>query len=822
MTVRSVVPDTWSDIVVVQGTNGQVVEPVVEGSEAVIYYEALADGTLITLTPSTIGVDPHTPVTLEYRVTFAADDAEEAAAGTVWIDSSDLELVNDTWNSAGNQTVGLRFRGVGVPPGATILAAWLQFKVDETGSGTIALNIKGQAADNPATFAATSKNLSNRAKTSAGVTWAPGAWPTVGEAAAAQRSPDLAPVIQEIVNRPGWTSGNALALLLTGTGRRTAEAFEGDAPGAPLLHLEYRTGAPVNRAPGVDAGADLSQPLLPEGVFLDGLVNDDGLPADGTLDIQWTAQSGPGSVFFDDETDPATRAVFTKAGTFVLRLTASDGELVTYDEVTIVLEKPGTAVQVAQSRVAAVADDAEEGTVGTVWLDSSDLELVNDTYLSAGNQTVGLRFPNLTIPPGANIRGAWLQFKVDETNAAAAALTIKGQAVDSAPAFTTVAKNVSSRAVTTASVAWAPAAWNIIGDAGAAQLSPDLSLVIQEITSRPGWNSGNALALILTGTGRRTAESFEGEPLGAPQLRVEYDLGAPVNRAPVVNAGLDLSLRLPATSLAIDATVTDDGLPAGFGLAYTWIQVSGPSATIASPAAVDTQVTLPMVGTYVFRLSAYDGEYIGGDDVTVTLLEAAPATTTLEIRVTATPDDAEEAVSGAVDLYSSDLELVYDGYNSAGNQTVGLRFNGLAIPQGAQVVSAWVQFKADETVNTAGTLTLRAQAVDSAPVFTAVAANVSSRALTTASTSWTPASWSVVGEAAAAQRSPELAGVIQEVVSRGGWASGNSLAVIIKGTGARIAESFDGEPLAAPLLHVEYKTPSAPKMLLYRKTPTSR
>jgi hypothetical protein len=103
-----------------------------------------------------------------------------------------------------------------------------------------------------------------------------------------------------------------------------------------------------------------------------------------------------------------------------------------------------------------------------------------------------------------------------------------------------------------------------------------------------------------------------------------------------------------------------------------------------------------------------------------------------------------------------------------------------------------------------------------------VAANVSSRALTTASTSWTPASWSVVGEAAAAQRSPDLAGVIQEVVSRGGWASGNSLAVIIKGTGARIAESFDGEPLAAPLLHVEYKTPSAPKMLLYRKTPTSR
>jgi len=42
-----------------------------------------------------------------------------------------------------------------------------------------------------------------------------------------QRTPDLGSIVQEIVARPGWVRGNALAILITGTGRRTAEAYEG-------------------------------------------------------------------------------------------------------------------------------------------------------------------------------------------------------------------------------------------------------------------------------------------------------------------------------------------------------------------------------------------------------------------------------------------------------------------------------------------------------------------------------------------------------------------------------------------------------------------
>jgi hypothetical protein len=66
-----------------------------------------------------------------------------------------------------------------------------------------------------------------------------GPWPTVNAAHPAQRTPNLAAVIQQIVNRPGWASGNALALIVTGSGHRVADSFNGSSTGAPLLHVEY-------------------------------------------------------------------------------------------------------------------------------------------------------------------------------------------------------------------------------------------------------------------------------------------------------------------------------------------------------------------------------------------------------------------------------------------------------------------------------------------------------------------------------------------------------------------------------------------------------
>ena len=61
----------------------------------------------------------------------------------------------------------------------------------------------------------------------------------VTAAGADQRTPDLSAIVQEIIDRTDWSPGNALAIIITGTGERTAESYNGSSSGAPLLHVEY-------------------------------------------------------------------------------------------------------------------------------------------------------------------------------------------------------------------------------------------------------------------------------------------------------------------------------------------------------------------------------------------------------------------------------------------------------------------------------------------------------------------------------------------------------------------------------------------------------
>jgi hypothetical protein len=83
-------------------------------------------------------------------------------------------------------------------------------------------------------------NISSRPRTTATVAWAPAPWTTVNEAGANQRTPTLATIVQEIVSRPGWASGNAMAFVITGTGTRTASAFDDGAALAAKLIVNYQ------------------------------------------------------------------------------------------------------------------------------------------------------------------------------------------------------------------------------------------------------------------------------------------------------------------------------------------------------------------------------------------------------------------------------------------------------------------------------------------------------------------------------------------------------------------------------------------------------
>ncbi len=197
------------------------------------------------------GPDVEAPVALqgyEYRVSASSDDAEETASGRIRLKSSDLEL---TFDGSSDQTVGIRFTDVAIPAGATITGARIQFTVDETSSEATTLAIYGEASDNASTFRDRDFNISSRPKTARRVAWSPAPWSQVARAGAEQSTPNLAAVVQEIVNRPGWEKGNAIAFIITGQGERIAEAYDGQRASAPRFIVEYKysSQAPSEPAP---------------------------------------------------------------------------------------------------------------------------------------------------------------------------------------------------------------------------------------------------------------------------------------------------------------------------------------------------------------------------------------------------------------------------------------------------------------------------------------------------------------------------------------------------------------------------------------------
>ncbi|HKQ58010.1 MAG TPA: Ig-like domain-containing protein [Candidatus Eisenbacteria bacterium] len=199
---------------------------------------------------------------------------------------------------------------------------------------------------------------------------------------------------------------------------------------------------------------------------------------------------------------------------------------------------------------------------------------------------------------------------------------------------------------------------------------------------------------------------------------------------------------------------------------------------------------------------------------------------TANLPVAANADDAEESAAGVMNLTSTDLDMTFENTY----QTVGMRFSPVAIPHGAQILSAYVQFKVDETSTDPTVLTIHAQASDDAPAFTSGNANLSSRPVSTRSVTWAPASWTTVGAQGPEQRTSDFSKVISEIVHRPGWSAGHAIAVVLTGPGRRVALSRDGDPAGAPILHIEYlgggtvavESPPAPRFTLHgvRPTPT--
>jgi PKD repeat protein len=242
--------------------------------------------------------------------------------------------------------------------------------------------------------------------------------------------------------------------------------------GQAILFVPPHFTPPVNTAPVVNAGADQTI-TLPATASLSGIATDDGLPyPPGALTTTWTVVSGTGTVTFANPAALATTATFSVAGTYTLRLTASDSALSTSDDVVITVNP---APPVNQAPVVNAGPD-------------QTITLPATASLSGTATDDGL--PN----PPATVTTTWSKV--------------------SGPGTVTFG-NVSLRATT--------ATFSVAG-----------SYTLRLTASDSALSASDDVVVTVN--------------------------AAPVNHAPVPNAGPDQTITLPATA-SLSGTVSDDGLP---------------------------------------------------------------------------------------------------------------------------------------------------------------------------------------------------------------------------------------------------------------------
>jgi len=195
-----------------------------------------------------------------------------------------------------------------------------------------------------------------------------------------------------------------------------------------------------------------------------------------------------------------------------------------------------TLIKTAKFQIKQVSDDLEEAiapesgftqtlTVGQIDWSSSDLEFGCEGSANSIPQMIGFRFPGISLPKNKTIMNAYIESEVDQSTSKVdpCNLTIWSEDNDNPATFTNTAFALTSRPKSTASVTWNVDA-NSLNVVDQRYYSANIASLVQANLNRVGWNTGNAMAFYITGSGRREMESYDGEASAAATLVIEYEM----------------------------------------------------------------------------------------------------------------------------------------------------------------------------------------------------------------------------------------------------------------------------------------------------------
>ncbi len=175
------------------------------------------------------------------QATIHAQTQGLASTATQFQNQDKTSLTSGSWigNGAGASYAGFRFTGVSIPQGATITSANLiVYSVKQQWMSLALAWGADDVASSPAI--ATTANLSSRVQTTAQVNHSSN---TQWQSNTFYMLDEISPVIQEVVNRSDWASGNALTVIARGTGNAWGRKFiAGSGANAPKLVVSYISG----------------------------------------------------------------------------------------------------------------------------------------------------------------------------------------------------------------------------------------------------------------------------------------------------------------------------------------------------------------------------------------------------------------------------------------------------------------------------------------------------------------------------------------------------------------------------------------------------
>ena len=795
--------------------------------------------------------------TCELEIQATADDAYVGNSGQNQITNGSPLLV-------GMHTSAMRFAQVDVPPQSEILNARLQINLQTTAMDhTIDGVLHGEATGNAANFLAEDRNILDLPRTQAAVPWT---WPVgdYGPTRTYFESPNLAQIVQEIVDRPDWVQGNALALVYSSRVYNGQEleflAYESIGHYGPKLEITYATHS--DREPVVVAPADQNAPVahktmvstlstVPVTVPLS--ASDDGLP-DPPAALRYAILSLPqhgtittldgGSLDLLQLLPAGSNEVLYRPGlTFIGRDSFSFHALDGIESLSGRMSNPARVTVEVRSMVTRefqVIVDEDDAYA------SDSEQTVLSEFLNVGQHSSAMRFRNVDLPPGSDIISAYLKMSAgSESVEVPLSTAVQAEATTHPADFTEENPHLYDRLVTEAFVPWPwepgvlqPRAW---------YSSPDIGEVLQEIIDREDWLPGNPIAILHSGETQNSADvqfyacahpNFD----RAAKLQITFDPNRDweppeePNEIPPTAEEIEVATAFN-TPVTIALAATDDGLPDPPGrLTYAIVSLPDngtlehPDGTaIAEPCALSAHnnevVYWPdpdFTGLDSFTFSADDGgaaPYGGPSDpaaVTVVVRPSATHTATVEYQVNRSSNDADAKPGGV-------FNSIFEDYLYVGRRTSAMRFENVEVPPNSQILSARLKICVyKRTFENRLDAAIYAESIGDAPDFWDVNPHICDRARTDTAVpwNWTPEEflsqdWKSYSNPKSPMypytwaecSSPDISPVVQEVIDHRDWRQGNAI-VIIYGPG----DDYYGQDLRFVSVDHAYHAEEAPEL----------